>query len=92
MTDSWPAMPAVSGTDNAIRAALKMAIVCGDRIVLLLRDKATTSAAMARSVEGTPVGIVTGPDGRERVFLEVAEGTQQMVLVERIARIMPTSL
>ena len=83
-------MPAVSSVDAAVRASLKMAIACGDKVVLFLRDKKATNAdAAARTVEGTPIGIATGPDGRERVFLEVAEGTQQMVLVERIARIVP---
>jgi hypothetical protein len=41
-----------------------------------------------RSIEGVPLDIVTGSDGRERLILQVSAGaTEQIVLLERVAAV-----
>jgi len=42
-----------------------------------------------REIEATPAGMFTTPDGRERVCMRVGEGTEQMLLLHRIARVLP---
>ena len=42
-----------------------------------------------RTVEGIPVGFRATRDGRARVVFSIADGTEQIVVFERIDRIIP---
>ncbi len=72
----------------AIRGALQLAITERARIVATMwREPEDTGPA--RLVSGTPYEFSSRSDGRERVHLRVAEGAEQILLVERIMRVMP---
>ena len=71
-----------------IEGALQLAITERARIVATMwREPEDTGPA--RLVSGTPYEFSSRSDGRERVHLRVAEGAEQILLVERIMRVMP---
>lgn len=71
----------------SVRAAIDLAIADESWIRLVLRPNPDRPGP-ERVVEGAPYEVVTGPDGRERVFVRIAEATEQIVFVERIARVL----
>ena len=73
----------------AVRAALDLAIAESAWIRLVLRTDPDRVASV-RVIDGAPYEVTAGPDGRERVFVRIAESTEQIVLVERIARVLST--
>jgi hypothetical protein len=75
---------------TAVRGALQLAILEGAKVAVVLRGDPSAGRA-ARVIHGVPYEIVATSDGRERVYLRVAEGTEQIVLIERIMRVMPAS-
>lgn len=81
-----------SGTLEAIhasvRAALNLAMLEQAPVQIVLRGD-LTAGRPARVIVGTPCRIAESADGRERVTLNVAEGTDQVVLIERVMRVLP---
>ena len=75
---------------TAVRGALQLAILEQAKIAVVLRGD-PSAGRPARVIHGTPYEIVTSADGRERIYLRVAEGTEQIVLLDRIMRVMPAS-
>lgn len=71
----------------SVRAALDLAIAEGAWIRLVLRADPERHAE-ARMIDGAPYEVSKGADGRERVFVRIAESTEQVLLVERIARVL----
>ena len=67
-------------------ASLLIAIEERERVVVYLEGDGTAGKPM-RTIEGTPIEIVSAADGRERIVFVITEGTEQYVLLERIARI-----
>lgn len=76
--------------DPTVRAALDAAILRGVRVSLVLRGDVVAGLPV-RTLEGVPYEISPGRDGRERVFLRIAEETEQIVLVERVMRVLATA-
>jgi hypothetical protein len=77
----------LDGVYNGVRHALNRAIEEGQRVSLVLRADLLAGVSV-RTLEGVPYEISPGRDGRERVFLRVAEETEQIVLVERVMRVL----
>jgi hypothetical protein len=67
--------------------ALLDAIRMQQRVSLVLRGDVMAGLSV-RTLEGVPYEIAPGRDGRERVFLRIAEETEQIVLVERVMRVL----
>ena len=72
----------------AIWSALELARVAGERVNVVLRGDPTRGLPI-RTIEGMVTELNVAPDGRDRVVIDIAEGTSQIVLVERIVRVMP---
>jgi len=70
-----------------VRAALDLAIAEGRWVRLVLRRDAP-GATDARVIDGAPYEVGPSADGRERVFVRIAESTEQVLLVERIERVL----
>ncbi len=52
-----------------------------------MRGHPSTGIAV-RQIEGRPTSVHPGPDGRERVHINIVEGeSAQIVLIERIAHV-----
>jgi hypothetical protein len=76
----------------AIRAALLLAVEEKHSVVVTLRPSAPTPGKPdRRQYEGIPTEIVMGPDGRERLFLGVADDTSHVILLDRIGRVERTN-
>lgn len=71
----------------SVKAALDLAIEEKSSVRLVLRSDSDRTL-VARVIDGAPYEVGVGSDGRERVFMRVAESTEQIVLVERIARVL----
>ncbi|MEI8254940.1 MAG: hypothetical protein WCJ30_04635 [Deltaproteobacteria bacterium] len=71
----------------SVRAALDLAIAEKATIRLVLRGDLERGRPI-RMIDGEPYEVGVGPDGRERVFMRIAESTEQIVLVDRIARVL----
>ena len=71
----------------SVRAALDLAIIDQAWIRLVLRANPERPGP-DRVINGEPYELITGADGRERVFVRIAEATEQIVFVDRIARVM----
>jgi len=71
----------------AVRSALDLAREAGDRVTVVLRGDPTRGLPV-RMIEGLVIELNVAPDGRERVVIEIAEGSSQTVLVERIVGVM----
>lgn len=74
--------------EDTLAAAIRSAMARREAVALVLRGDATSGLA-ARVVEGVPVGFRPAKDGRERIVLKIAEGTEQLVLLERVVRVLP---
>ncbi len=85
--DSSSALEAVHA---AVRGALQLAILEGARVAVVLRGDATLGRP-ARVVNGVPLEILTAADGRERVSLRISEDSEQILLLERLIRVMPAT-
>ncbi len=72
----------------SVRAALDLAISESASVRLVLRRSDNDRSLTVRVIDGSPYEVGTGTDGRERVFMRIAESTEQIVLVERIARVL----
>jgi hypothetical protein len=70
-----------------VSLALRDAIRLQQRVSLVLRGDLVAGLPV-RTLEGVPYEIAPGRDGRERVFLRIAEETEQIVLVERVMRVL----
>lgn len=71
----------------SVRAALDLAISEGTWIRLVLRTDPDRHGE-PRMIDGAPYEVSKGADGRERVFMRIAESTEQVLLVERIGRVL----
>jgi hypothetical protein len=71
----------------AIRTALQHAMAERAWVTVVLRPDLSAGRPV-RTLEGIPVELGHGRDGRERVFLGVSDDTQQVVLLERIVRVL----
>ena len=84
-----------SGTMEAIResmtAAFQLALLEEAVVQVVLRIDPGT-AHPSRVIVGTPYQFGESADGRERVTLRVAEGTDQVLLVERVIRVLPAAV
>lgn len=74
--------------DDIVWDALHDALSDRRPVILTLRRDPTVPP---RNVNGTPRRLYTAPDGRVRVVLDVADGTEQHIVVERIARVLPAA-
>lgn len=100
--------PAVAGSDvrpiirressrtmEAIResmtAALQLALLEKAVVQVVLRGDPGTGHP-SRVIVGTPYQFGESADGRERVTLRVAEGTDQILLVERVIRVLSAAV
>lgn len=72
----------------AVRTSLELARDAGDRVSVVLRGDPTRGLPI-RTIEGIVTELNVAPDGRDRVVLDIAEGSSQIILVERIVRVMP---
>lgn len=78
----------LSGLFEAARASLALFIEEQRRVQVVMR-RDPKSRLEARIVEGILVGIGRGADGRERAIVRVSDGTEVLLLVERIAGVAP---
>ena len=94
---SDPAMRPVSGAHPrndsvtaaivvAARSALERAMETGQNVSLVIR-RDPTSGMPVRTIEGVVADLFTSRDGRERVTIRIAEDAEQVVLLERILRV-----
>ncbi len=68
--------------EDAVRGMLHLAIFERRKVAVLIHS---STGRGERLLEGVATEIVAGPDGRERLFLEVVAGeTMQVVLLERV--------
>ena len=74
--------------DLGVKLALDHAIT-HKQSVLAVMDAEPAMGRQIRTVEGVPTGFRATRDGRARVVFSIADGTEQIVVFERIARILP---
>lgn len=79
---------ALQAIQLAVRGALQLAILERAQVVAMMR-RDPLEGRPARMVVGMPYEISCAKDGRERVHMRIAEGTDQILLLERIIRVMP---
>jgi hypothetical protein len=72
---------------ESVRGALELARLGGTPVRVSLRADPKRSLPV-RVIQGIVVEVTAGPDGRERVIIGVAEDTTQIVLLDRIVRVM----
>ena len=76
---------------QSVSAALQLAILEVTHVQLVLRGDPAAGRPV-RVIVGTPYAVGESADGRERVTLRVAEGTDQIVLIERVMRVIPAPI
>jgi hypothetical protein len=74
--------------DLGVKLALDHAMTHKQKVLAVLQAEPEMGRAV-RTVEGVPIGFRATRDGRARVVFSIADGTEQIVVFERIARIIP---
>ena len=73
-----------------VTAAIEMAIAGHAPVVLVVKGDLLAGRPV-RTLEGVARAISVARDGRARVVLCIAEETEQVVLLDRVVRVLPAS-
>ncbi len=86
--DASGARPSGATIEPEMRASLELAQTSGDCVAVALRGDLERGIPM-RVIEGVVMGFDAAADGRPRVRLAIGADAEQVVLLERVVRVLP---